>query len=206
MNRALWLVALCAGVSFPVAAVAQQPSPRAVPPSPSPAMRALMDRIHADAKTAAYAAMTPAHATSTAAIAAQVAAGSLDGRGAAEKIDGFLTGDEAKAVMAAAGKTRYEMFAAMQAAGGGGPMMGHGFAVPPGGMPMSRPSGPPMGGDHSGPPMGGPGGMHGDWHGHRQRHHGHHGRLSAGRYLLMISLTPEQMHALMARPRPSATP
>ena len=83
--------------------------------------------MRADAKTAAYAALTPAHSASVTAIVSQVAAGTLDRRAAAQKIDALLTPDESKAVLAAADKSR----AAMRAAGFAPPGRPPGAGGPP---------------------------------------------------------------------------
>ena len=172
-------------------------------------MRALMDKVHADAKAAAFAAVTPVHAGAIAALAAQVTAKTLDPRSASEQIDGLLTGNEQNAVLAAARKSRQEMFAAMQAAGGPGPMMGGGppgmSGRPPGmgGGPAGMGGGPPgMAGGPSGMGGGGPSGGGPD--GGREHRGGH--QLSAGRYLLMLSMPPGQMRQLMPRARSSAAP
>jgi hypothetical protein len=153
MRRAVVLVALCASVLFPVVASAQDGGPPAGPPpggmgrgnwpSPSPAMRAAMEKAHADAKAGALAALTPAHAASVQSILAQVTAGTLDRRAAAGQIDALLTPAESAAVVAAAEQARRAMHAAM-AAGGPPP--------PPSGGP---PDGPPPGRGMFGPPTAG---------------------------------------------------
>jgi hypothetical protein len=151
----------------------------------------MMEKIHAQAKMAAYAGLTPAHAASVNALAAKVAAGTLSPREAAQQIDDLLTADEDKSVGIAARKSFEAMHAAMADAGMmpmGGPMM-HG-----------GPDGPPAGG----PPPGGPGGQGGPPP--MGPHHGF-GRPSSGRYLLMVSLTPEQMRkAMPPRARSTAAP
>ena len=156
----------------------------------------MMEKIHAEAKTAAYAALTPAHAASVTSITAKVAAGTLDPRSAGKQIDELLTTDEQKAVLAAQQKARDTMRAAMEAAGagpmGGPPGMG-GAGGPPPGM-RGGPGGPGSPGMRGGPdgPPGGPGGRH-------------FGR-SAGRYLMMVSMTPDEMRNLQPRARSSAAP
>src|SRR5579862_8309696 len=102
MKRVFVLIALCASVSVPMAACAQ-------PAPPTADQRAAYEKMRADAKTAAYATLTPAHAAGVNAIVAQVAAGTLDRRAAAGKIDALLTPDESKAVLAAADKSRAAM-------------------------------------------------------------------------------------------------
>jgi hypothetical protein len=89
MKRALVILALCASVGMPVVALGQP-----APSTPSPELRSMMEKIHAEAKMAAYAALTPAHAASVTSIAAQVAAGTLDPRSAEKQIDALLTTDE----------------------------------------------------------------------------------------------------------------
>lgn len=165
MMRLLVLLALCgAAARVPLAAVAQAgPELHA---APTPEVRAMMDKARADAKAAAYGALTPAHAAAVTAVVAQVVAGTLDRRAAGGRIDALLTPDEQTAVLAAAEKSRGAMRAAMTAAGG----------PPPG------PGGPP-------PP-----------------HRGHIGPPSAGRYLLMVSLSRQQRRSLMPRARSTAAP
>ena len=124
--------------------------------------------------------LTPAHAAAVTAIVAQVVAGSLDRRAAGAQIDALLTPVEQKAVLAASDKSRAAMRAAMMAAGGRPPDAG-----PP---PPPGPGGPPPG---AGPPP--PGG-------------GRFGPPSAGRYLLMVSMSREQMRSLMPRARSTSAP
>jgi len=192
MNKALVILALCASVVMPVVASAQT-----APPTPSPELRSMMEKLHAQAKMAAYAGLTPAHAAAVNALVAKIAAGTLNPRAGTQQIDDLLTADEDKTVLVAARKQREAMHSAMVAAGVPpmGPMgMEHGG--PPGG-----PGGP---GGFGGPPrMGGPDGHGGPpggfGHGQRGRHG--FGHMSPGRYLVMVSLTPEQMHGLRRSPR-----
>jgi hypothetical protein len=172
----------------------------------------MMEKIHAEAKTAAYAALTPAHAASVTSIAAQVAAGTLDPRSAEKQIDTLLTTDEQTAVRAAERKAMSDMRSAMEAAGigpmggRGGPPMGGGPGGPPPGM-GGGPGGPPPGmwGPRTGGPDGGP--PPGSGGGGPPPEGGRRFGPAAGRYLLMVSLTPDQMHKLMApRARSSAAP
>jgi hypothetical protein len=184
MKRALLTLMLCAGVAVPAAALAQAVSPaaspaphmRPPPPSPSPEMRALMDKIHGQARAAAFAALAPGHASTVSSIAGQVAAKTIDFPTGVKQIDALITVAEAKAVGAAAEKSRRELMVAMMQSGAGpGAMMG--------------------GPQHGGPPA---------WHGRggREGGHGHHHHgPSASGYLLMVSMTPEQMRALMPAPR-----
>jgi hypothetical protein len=147
MKRPLVLLALCASVAMPLAAFAQPAPP--MPGSPSPDQRAMMEKLRADAKTAAYGALTPAHATAVTAIVGQVTAGSLGRRAAGKQIDALLTPDEQKAVLAAADTSRKAMMAAM-----GGPPPGNGPPpAGPGGPPPG--SGQPRDGGRFGPPSAG---------------------------------------------------
>jgi hypothetical protein len=174
MKRLLVLLALCASVAAPVAALAQ-----AAPPpqgGPSPEQRAQMEKMRIDAKTAGYAALTPAHATAVTAIVAQVAAGTLDRREAGRQIDALLTADEQKAVLAAADKSRHAMMDAM-----GGRPPGPGGPPPGDGPPPPGPGGPPPEGGRFGPP-------------------------SAGRFLMMVSMSRDQMRSTMPRARSTAAP
>jgi hypothetical protein len=213
MRNALAVAAFGVSLVLPLVAFAQPG-----PPSPSPELRSMMERVHAEARTAAYAALTPAHTAAVSAIASQVAAGTLDRRAAVQQIDALLTPDERKGVMTAAYNARRTMFEAMAAAGAG-PMMERGGRPggPPPGGPQSGgrpPGGPPPGGpalggpspgsppaagppDRGRPPVAGgpPGGPGGRFR-----------RPSPGRYLLMVSLTPEQMRRLMPRARSSSAP
>jgi hypothetical protein len=198
MKRALVIVALTASVFMPVVAFAQP-----APSTPSPELRSMMEKIHAEAKMAAYAAIAPAHVASVNSITAKVAAGTLDPRSAGKQIDELLTTDEQNAVLAASQKARENMRAAMEAAGVG-PMGGPpGMGGPPPGM-HGGPGGPDGAG---GPPpgMGGPG-MHGGPDGPPGGPEGRHFGRSAGRYLVMVSMTPDQMRNLRPRARSSAAP
>jgi hypothetical protein len=182
MKTFLLLVALCAAIAVPAIVLAQQGGPPGpMGPggwhSPSPQMRAAMDKAHADAKVAAYAALSPAHATQVQAIVSQVAAGTLDRRAAGAQIDALLTPDEQKSVLAAGEKARSEMRAAMAA---------NGMAPPPG--PPSA-AGPPPPPGAAGPPQ-----------------YGRFGPPSAGRVLLMLSRAPDQMRSTMPGPRRSSAP
>jgi hypothetical protein len=152
---------------------------------PSPQQQGTMEKIRTDAKAAAYAALTPGHATSVQAIVAQVAAGTLDRRAAAGQIDALLSPDEAKAVLAADAKSRAAIRAAF--GGNGGP------PPPPGAGPPPGPGGPPPPGGGA-PGAGPPGG-------------GRFGPPSAGRFLLMISMGPPRgMRDTMPRARSTSAP
>jgi hypothetical protein len=175
MKRTLVIVALCASVCLPLVASAQQgpPGPMGAGgrPSPSPAMRAAMEQARAEAKTAAFAALTPAHAASVQAMLAQVTAGTLDRRTAAQQIDALLTPAESTGVLAAAEKARSSMRAAMT-----------GMAPPPPGAAAPPPGGlPPGGRGMFGPP-------------------------SAGRALVMLSLSPPGRRYTMPTARSTSAP
>jgi hypothetical protein len=137
--KRLWMVfALCGLAVFPAVASAQSGPPPGMGGPPSPQQQAAMEKARADGKAAAYAVLSPAHATSVNAIVAQVTAGTLDRRAAGGQIDALLTPDEQKGVLAAAAKARDAMRAAM-----GAPP-----PPPPG-------AGPPPGGGRFGPPTAG---------------------------------------------------
>jgi hypothetical protein len=163
MKRLWMLCSLCMLVAVPAAAMAQQGPPGMGGP-PSPQQQAAMEKVRADAKAAAFAGLSPAHAASVNAIVAQVAAGTLDRRAAGGQIDALLTPDEQKGVLAAAAKSREAM-------------RGAGAPPPPGGGPPPGPPGP----GRFGPP-------------------------SAGRFLLMVSMSPRQMRGLEPRARSSSAP
>lgn len=147
MKRLFTVLALCGTVVLPSVAFAQAGPPGMGAP-PSPQQRAALEKIRADAKASAFAALTPGHAASVQAILAQVAAGSLDRRAASGQIDALLAPDEAKAVLAAEAKSRAAMRAAF--AGQAGPP-----PPPPGGPGGPPPGGGPPGGGRFGPPSAG---------------------------------------------------
>jgi hypothetical protein len=185
MKNFLFALAFALGVLSPIAAVAQAgpgpgPADRQAPP---PEVRAKLERIRSDAKTAAFAALSADHRTAVQGIVDSVTAGTVDARAAARKIDDVLSSDEKSAVGAVAQKSRADMRAAFAAAG----------MTPPGPPPNAGPppnGGPAIGGapPNAGPPggAGAPGGRRGP---------------SAGRFLLGLSLTPAQLRA--ARPKPT---
>jgi hypothetical protein len=180
MKRLFVLLALCASVAAPVAAYAQPAPP--MDGGPSPEQRATMEKLRTDAKAAAYGVLTPAHASAVTAIVAQVAAGTLDRRAAGRQIDALLTPDEQKAVLAAADKSRRAMMAAL-----GAPPRGPGGPPPGSGPPPPGPAGPPPG---AGPPPDGR----------------RFGPPSAGRFLMMVSMSRDQMRSTMPRARSTAAP
>ena len=180
MKSFFTVLLVAAGLSVPLAALAQSP-----PPGPPPQMRAMMDQLHATAKTNAYNALTPDHRTQVQAIVAQVAAGTIGPRDASTKIDALLTPDEQKAVSAVEQKTFDDLHSAMAASG------------------MPPPNGPPPGGPPpaaAGPPAGPPPGADARPYGSMK-----HGPPSPGRFLVMVSLTREQMRGMM-RPQPAKSP
>ncbi len=181
MKRLPVLLALCVGLAVPAAGLAQPAPP--MPGGPTPAQQAALEKIRTDAKAAALGALTPAHAASVNAIVAQVAAGTLDRRAASTQIDAILSADEQKAVLAAADKSRR----AMRAAIGDGPPPGPGGPPLGAGPPPPGTGGPPPG---AGPPPGG----------------GRFGPPSAGRFLLMVSMSRGQMRSTMPRARSSSAP
>lgn len=177
MKRVLMLLALCATVGVPAVALAQAGPGPGMPAPPSAEQRAMMEKLRADAKASAYNALTPAHRDRVTAIIADVAAGKQDPASAAKLIDDVLTPDEQKAVRDASEAS----FRARRAAMG---------APPPGpaGQPNAAQAGP------NGPPprAGEPGGRR--------------FAPSAGRFLLLVSLSREQMRNLMPRARSTAAP
>ena len=164
MKRLWMLCSLCVLMAVPATALAQQGPPPGMGAPPSPQQQAVMEKARADAKAAAYAVLSPAHAASVNAIVAQVLAGTLDRRAAGGQIDALLTPDEAKGVLAAAAKSRPP---------GGPPPPPAGAAPPPGGE--------PQGGGRFGPP-------------------------SAGRFLMMVSMSPRQRRGFAPGPRSSSAP
>jgi hypothetical protein len=174
MKRMLVLLGLCATVAVPVAAFAQAGPPGMQPPTPE--QRAMMDKARADAKTAAYLNITPAHAERVNAIIADVAAGKRDPREAAKLIDDVLTPDEQKAVRDAEQASRSAMRGSM---GMGGPPPRPPAPPPAAAGQAGQAEPPPPQGRRFGPP-------------------------SAGRYLIRLSMTPEQMRATQPRARSSA--
>ncbi len=189
MQRMILAVTLAASVGVPLAAAAQ-PGPGGMGP-PSPELRAKLDAVDAQAKTSAYAALSPDHRARVQAIVARVTSGAVPPRDGAAQIDAVVSPDEAKAVLAVATATRAQMRAAFGGAapppppppGNGGPPPG---PRPDGGPPPNGP--PPDGGP---PPEGdrGPGGRRAQ---------------TAGAVVLRVSVTPEQMRALREANRPPA--
>jgi len=158
MKRLLSL-ALCF-VLLPVAAGAQSPPMHG--PTPSPAMRATMDKMKAD-RAALYAALMPEHRAAVETIIGQLATGKIAShQDAAKQIDALLTPDEKTAVMAAHTKMQGDMRSMMHRPG------------TPARSPRPRPSGMPaltaggilLGVSHMGGGRGGPGGFRGRGHGH----------------------------------------
>jgi translation initiation factor IF-2 len=185
MKRTFMLLALCATVAVPAVAFAQAgpgPGP-GMPAPPSPEQRAMMEKLRADAKTSAYNALTPAHRDRVTAIVADVAAGKQSRADAAKAIDDLLTPDEQKAVRDAATASFQARRAAMGAAG---PPPGPPNATAPGpNAAQPGPNGPPPGAAGPGGPRFAP---------------------SAGRFLLMVSLTRGQLRNLEPRARSTSAP
>ncbi len=198
MQRIIFGLFLAVTLGVPLGAFAQ-PAPGPAGAGPPPEMRAKMDALHAQAKTDAYATLSADHRTQVQAIAAQVASGSLMRRDAARQIDALLTPDETKSVLGVAQKSRDAMHAAFAGAAmpedrahAGGPGSG---ATASGGTPPSYAVPGSVAPAGAGPGAGAPGGgpLPGRY------------AMSAGRFLLMVSMTPEQMRALRAN-RPSPSP
>ena len=200
MQRIFFALFLAVAVGVPLG-VGAQPAPGPDGAGPPPEMRAKMGALHAQAKTDAYAALSADHRTQVQAIAAQVASGSLMRRDAARQIDALLTPDETKSVLGVAQKSRDAMRAAFAGSGMPADRMHAGSAPanagtpPSGGTPPSYAvpgsSAPAGAGPGAGAPGGGPGPRR--------------NAMSAGRFLLMVSMTPDQMRALRAN-RPSPSP
>ncbi len=167
---------LAACIAAPLAASAQPAPPAGADgPGPPPAMRAKMDAIDAQAKADGYAALSADHRAGVAATVAKVTAGTLDPRAAGAAIDAMLSPDERAAVLAVAAKTRAQLRAAFSG------------SMPP--APPAPPAPPPADGTAPAPPAAGGG--------HRQ--------MTAGAFLLRVSLTPQQMRALRGE-RPAGPP
>ena len=177
MKRFFVLLALCTSITIPLAASAQMRPGMGGPPTAE--QRAALEKVRTDAKVAAYNALTPAHRDRVAAIIADVVSGKQTPRVAAQLIDSVLTPDEQKGVQAAAATS----FRAMRTAMGGAP--------PPGPPPAAQ--GLPGGPAAQGAPPPRPGGM-------MRR------TPSAGRFLLMVSLTRDQMRSLEPRARSTSAP
>jgi hypothetical protein len=175
-----WFVGiiLSTTLALPLGAAAQSAAPADAGGGPPPAMQQQMEKAHAEAKASAYAALSPDHRAKVQAIVDKAVAGTLPPRDASAQIDALLTPDEQKAVLASVQHARDQMHAAMVASGA--PMPGH-DAGPPGAAPGA--GAPPAGGPPAGDGM---------------RH-----APSAGRALLMVSVTPEQWHAMR---HPDAAP
>ena len=195
MQRPFLVVLLGAILAAPLAAAAQTPPDRMGPP---PEMRAKMQTIHAQAKTDAYSALSADHRSRVQAIVTQVTSGTMRPREGSQQIDALLTPDESKAVLGVARTTRDAMRTAFASMRGGSPP--DAGATPAAGTPVTPPN---AAGPNAPPPNGAPGAAApngaapGGGYGRRMP--------SAGRFLLMVSMTPEQMRALRA-PRPSPTP
>ena len=169
MKSILIAAALVAVAGVPIAVDGQASSP--MPPAPqmqrrhlTDEQRAAMDNVMADAKTATYAALTPAHRDAVMSIVAQVSSGKLDPRSAGKQIDDLLTGGERASIATQAESVRKAMRAAMGA-----------------------PDGPPPGGMAANAPPPGPGGA--------PEGSGRYAE-SPGRFIMMVSISREQMRAL----------
>jgi hypothetical protein len=154
MKRLTSLAVLTLVLANPFAALAQG-GPPPDGRGPSPEMRAKMDKLRADTRSAAFNALSPDHQKAVQAVIDQLSSGKLkDPRDAGAQINKILTPDETKAVLAIAQKTTDAMKA---------------IGPPPGG---------PPGGDRRGPPP----------------------VNDAGHLFIFVSLSREQMRALMPPP------
>lgn len=115
MKRLFVHAAVLAALLSPVAALAQAAPPDAPPPGgpPSPEMRAQMEQLRSQYKTAALNDLSADHRGKVQAILAQVQSGSLDPRDASEQIDGILSQSEAQAVLGEAQKMHDAMHKTM---------------------------------------------------------------------------------------------
>lgn len=104
-------VALAAAL-FPAAALAQQPPPDG-PPGPPPQIRAQMEVLRTQAKTAAFNDLRADHRAKVQAILQQVQNGSLDPQQASTQIDAILSPGESQAVLGETQKMHVAMRAAM---------------------------------------------------------------------------------------------
>lgn len=126
MSRWTLAVILCASILVPLAVNAQQASPDP---------RAMMQKIFVEAKTNAFAALSPDHRTRVGTIVQQLNTGAVDRRAAAEQIDALLSPNEKTAILAVEQKAFGELRAARSAANPNA-------AVPaPGGPPPGAPPG-----------------------------------------------------------------
>lgn len=105
MKRHILAAAALAALISPVAAFAQQP-PDGPPP---PQMRAQMEQLRAQAKTAAFNDLSADHRAKVQAILQKVQNGSLDPRAAGTQIDAILSPTEKQAVLAEVEKMRHAM-------------------------------------------------------------------------------------------------
>lgn len=97
MKRHIIVTAALAALLYPGTVLAQQPPPDAPPP---PQMRAHMEQLRSQAKTAAFNDLSADHRAKVQAILQKVQGGSLDPRAASEQIDALLTPAESQAVLA----------------------------------------------------------------------------------------------------------
>ena len=176
MKRIVFALALALGVAPLVAAA--QGAPGGGPP---PEMRAKMEQMRGDAKTASYNALSGDHRMKVQAIVDKFNSGSLaDPRDAASQIDAILAPDETKAVLTQRQSMREAMRAAFAQNGGSAGAGG-----------QNGPGGQARGGE-------GPSGQAGSM----QHHDG--GQADAGRFLLGVSADPQKLHAAMRAEREHA--
>jgi len=199
------MLAVALAAAMPLAAFAQASPPPGQWPSPSPEMKARMQRARDEMRAAAFAKLSPSHRAQIQSIVDQVNSGKIaDPKDAVNRIDDVLSYSEAKAILAGFEERMRSMHPdGPGGRGRGGPPPG---APPPGAPPApdSPPGmagGPPMPGPPvamgSGPSMpmasGAPPPMGaGGWH-----HHGMHGAPDAGMLLLMVGVNPDRADALM---------
>ena len=131
---------------------------------PPPEMRAKMEQMRTDAHTSAYAQLSADHRTKVQAIVDQFNAGKLDHKTASQQIDAVLSPAESANLLKQAQSFHDSMRSMM-----GGPPPG---APGPPGAPQNGP--PPQGGQAMG------------------EHHHH--TPDAGRFLLMVSASPDKLY------------
>jgi hypothetical protein len=169
MKMKVSLLALGLAAAIPLAAAAD-PAPGSAAGPGSPEMRAQFERVRTETRTAVFAGLSADHRAQVQAIVDKVNAGTLtDPLDAAKQIDAVLTPDETKAVLA----ERAKLVGSMH---GGAP---GGAAPAPGG---AAPGGPPPGGQPPGAPPPAVAGAQ---------------PVSAGRFILRVSIAPERLHDMM---------
>ena len=179
MKLSLPVLALVLATGMPLAACAQQSN--AAENGPSSDVRAQMQQMRDQTKTAAFNDLSAADRAKVQAIIDQVNNGQLtDLRAAAQQIDAAITPAEAKAVLGERDKMMQAIHAALPSRDGNGPG--------PNGGPGANgpgPNGAPPNADHPRGPWGGAGAN------------------DAGRFLLQLSISREKMRELRHKAMPA---